>query len=229
MRRTRLGLRYRSCGPVRRDAVDRRGRDPHPGFQGRRLVGPSVRGIGPVPRGPADRGLHEAPARGFPLRRGQEGPRRRDQYDLHGPGPQGPSVTPVEGPGVLAAAHAGLRRSARDLPDLPRVRGDPLVRGGAHLENRGDVHRGRLGDAGERPRELGRFARHPRGRPAPRAPLHGPGRDGDDRARLSQPLALDRVPVRRGIPARPTRPPDGLVPVRPHLRLRRADHRPSSP
>ncbi len=165
-----LRLRDRRHRPLRRGALDRRGRHPHPRIQGRRMGGATVRRLRAVPLGPPDQGVHAEAARPPPLRRGAQGPRRRHQHDLPGARSARARLLPLEGPRFPPAAGSRLRRSARHLPDLPGVRRHAPRRGRPHLEDRGGLDRRRVGDAGERPRALG-----PRDRRPPRSPRSSNG------------------------------------------------------
>ena len=121
---------------------------------------------------------------------------RRRQPDVRGPDPEDPEVDPVQGPGVDAAAHPGVRGAGGHLHRVPRVRRHPAQRGGSIVEDQGDQHRRRLRDADQRPRRVG--AR-------PRRAVRGAAAGGA--ARDPRLVRRDRARLSRSRPARPARCP----------------------
>ena len=111
----------------------------------------------------------------------------------------------------------------------PECEGTRLSQGGPVVEDQGEEHRGRLRDAGQRPRRLGPGPRRAVGCPAPQRAA-APSRlvRGD---RTGLPLARPTVghPVRGRGTAHQDDPSPRLVAHRRHLRLRRAHDRPAPP
>ena len=139
------------------------------------------------------------------------------------------AVVPVQGRGVAAAAHPGVRGPGGHLHRLPGLRRHPAQRGGPVVEDHGDQHRRRLRDADQRPGRLDSRPRRAVGRAAARRPAAHPRFVRRDRAGL--PLARPAVGHalgRRGA-ARQDDPPPRVVAHRRHLCLRRAHHGPPPP
>ena len=117
-----------------------------------------VRLLRPRQAGPQ---IHQDRATRFTPPRTDQDENRRDKHDIRGPRPASPEVDPVQGQGIDAAAHPGLRGARRDLHRLSRLWRHPPQRGGQVVQDQRGQHRRRLRHGDQR---LGRVGSGPAAR-----------------------------------------------------------------
>ena len=90
-----------------------------------------------LPRpGQADPQIHQEGAPRPALQGADQDEGQRRQPHLRGADPADPEVVPLQGPGVAAAAHPGVRGPGGHLHDLSRLRRHPAQRGGPVVADR---------------------------------------------------------------------------------------------